>query len=70
VVVTNLAERRGWEEWEKSGWINMVERAQLNAGQLLCGHQLKPLHPGQDAELDDILHEAERYIYEELNPSH
>lgn len=70
VLVTNLAERLGWEEWEKSRCAGMVGRAQLKAVQLLRDHQLKPLAPGQDAEPDDIRYEAERKIYEELNPSH
>jgi trimethylamine:corrinoid methyltransferase-like protein len=53
--VTNLAERRGWGEWEKSGRDGMVERAQAKAANILTEHEVKPLDESQEAELDEIL---------------
>ncbi len=55
LLVTNLAERRGWGEWEKSGRDGMVERAQAKAANILTEHEVKPLDESQEAELDEIL---------------
>ena len=55
LLVTKLAERRGWGEWEKSGRDGMVERAQAKAANILTEHEVKPLDESQEAELDEIL---------------
>lgn len=62
LLVTRLAERLPWDEWERSGRENMVERAQAEAERLLAQHQVPPLTPDQERELDGIMAQAEREI--------
>ena len=57
--ITQLAERRGWDEWKKSGQEGMVKRAQVKAAKILAEHEVEPLSGAQEAELDAILHAAE-----------
>jgi trimethylamine--corrinoid protein Co-methyltransferase len=59
LLVAKLAERRGWDEWEKSGKTGMVERAQSKATQLLAEHQVEPLSQAQESELDAIMRAAQ-----------
>jgi trimethylamine--corrinoid protein Co-methyltransferase len=59
LLVTNLAERRGWDEWEKDGREGMFARADSKAGQLLDQHEAEPLSEAQGAELDAIMRAAE-----------
>lgn len=57
--ITHLAERRGWEEWQRSERVGMVERAQAKAEKLLAEHQVDPLSQAQERELDAIMNEAQ-----------
>jgi trimethylamine--corrinoid protein Co-methyltransferase len=59
VLLTNLAERGSWENWEANGQAGMAEHAQFEATHILKNHQVPPLSPDQDLELDEILHEAD-----------
>jgi len=59
LLITKLAERRGWDEWEKSSREGMVERAQAKAGKILAEHQVEPLSEAQETELDGIMRAAE-----------
>jgi trimethylamine--corrinoid protein Co-methyltransferase len=58
LLVTKLAERRSRDEWEKSGQVGMVQRAQAKAIKILNEHQVEPLSEAQEAELDRILQSA------------
>jgi trimethylamine--corrinoid protein Co-methyltransferase len=58
LLVTRLAERGGWSEWERRGRIELVQRAQERADKLLSEHQPLPLEPEQEKELERILNHA------------
>jgi trimethylamine--corrinoid protein Co-methyltransferase len=64
VFVTRLADRRGWEEFVRSGRTTMADRALVQAERLLAEHEVPPLSEDQERELDEIMREAER----ELSP--
>ena len=55
ILITQLAERRSWETWERDGQQGMAERAQAKAERLLAEHQVPPLDDAQERELDAIL---------------
>ena len=59
VMVTRLADRRPWEEWDQAGRDEMVDRAQAEAERLLAEHEVSPLREEQEEELDEIMLEAE-----------
>ena len=54
LLVTRLAERGGWSEWERRGRSDLVTRAQERADKLLSEHQPAPLEPAQEKELERI----------------
>lgn len=58
VLLTSLAERGAWENWETSGRKGMAERAQDEAERILEKHEIPPLSTDQERELDEILNEA------------
>jgi len=62
VLITELAERRPWEAWEREGQEGMAERAQAKAEHLLATHEVPTLSPEQERELDAILEAAEREL--------
>jgi trimethylamine--corrinoid protein Co-methyltransferase len=64
LLMTHLAERRSWETWDHSGRENMAERAQSEAEKILAEHQVEPLSPAQENELDAIMAEARRILVE------
>ncbi|MCS7283711.1 MAG: trimethylamine methyltransferase family protein [Anaerolineae bacterium] len=55
ILLSRLAERRSWGEWDQSGREGMAERAQAEAERLLAEHEVPPLSSEQERELDDIL---------------
>jgi trimethylamine--corrinoid protein Co-methyltransferase len=59
VLYTRLAERRSWEEWDRTGREGMAERAQAEAERILTEHRVPPLREDQERELDEILRAAE-----------
>ncbi|UCC63812.1 MAG: trimethylamine methyltransferase family protein, partial [Anaerolineae bacterium] len=62
VLVTRLAGRGSWEEWDRAGRDGMAERALAEAERLLSEHEVPPLAEGQERELDEILRVAEREL--------
>jgi trimethylamine---corrinoid protein Co-methyltransferase len=62
VLSTHLAERRPYQEWQRSGAQLMAGRAQAEARRLLAEHQVPPLTAEQEQELDDIMAEAAREL--------
>ncbi len=62
VLHTKLAERRSWEEWERSGRKGMADRGQAEAERLLAEHEVPPLSEDQEKALDEILQEAEKTL--------
>jgi trimethylamine--corrinoid protein Co-methyltransferase len=62
LFLTSLAERGSWETWEKGGRLGMVERAQAQADRILREHQVPPLEPSQEKELDRLMAAAERQL--------
>jgi trimethylamine--corrinoid protein Co-methyltransferase len=62
VLLTNLAERGSWENWEASNRAGMAERAHAEAVHILQHHKVEPLKADQERELDEILHEANRLL--------
>ncbi len=62
VMLTSLAERGTWENWEAHGREGMAERAQAEAMHLIQNHQVPPLSDDQERELDAILAEADRTL--------
>ena len=62
LLMTHLAERRSWETWDREGRENMAERAQSEAEKILAEHQVEPLSPAQEGELEAIMAEARRIL--------
>jgi trimethylamine--corrinoid protein Co-methyltransferase len=62
VLLANLAERGAFETWEKTGRQGMIERAQAETERILREHQVPPLEPAQEKELDAILAAAEKEL--------
>jgi trimethylamine---corrinoid protein Co-methyltransferase len=62
VFITRLAERSSWERWETGGRLGLAERAQAEAEQILREHQVPPLEPAQERELDAIMASAEHEL--------
>jgi trimethylamine:corrinoid methyltransferase-like protein len=54
-----LAERGTWEMWENGGRKGMAERAQDEAERILREHQIPPLEPIQEKELEALMAAAE-----------
>jgi trimethylamine--corrinoid protein Co-methyltransferase len=55
VFLTKLAERGSWEGWENTGRVGLVERATIEAQRILREHQVPPLEPAQERELDSLM---------------
>ncbi|MBO9370241.1 MAG: trimethylamine methyltransferase family protein [Chloroflexi bacterium] len=62
ILLSPLAERRPWEEWERTGREGMAERAQQEAERLLADHEVPPLAPEQERELDALTMHASNYL--------
>jgi len=62
VLLTTLAERGSWENWQAHGRQGMAERAQFEAMNILQNHQVPPLSDDQERELDEILIEADHKL--------
>jgi len=62
VMMTKLAERATWEQWEAGGKKNLAERAQSEAEKILREHQVEPLSDAQERELDRIMAAAEKEL--------
>lgn len=62
VQLTKLAERTSWEAWERKGKQGMVERAIAEAERILREHEVPPLEPQQEMELDAIMVAAEKEL--------
>ncbi len=62
LLLTHLAERGTWESWEAGGRQGMVERAQAEAEKIIREHQVPPLEPAQERELDALLSAAEQEL--------
>ena len=60
IYVTRLAARGSWEEWERGGRLRMAEQAQAQVERILAQHQVPPLAPEQERELDEIMNVAAR----------
>jgi trimethylamine---corrinoid protein Co-methyltransferase len=55
IYITRLAARGSWEEWERGGRLRMAEHAQAQVELILARHQVPPLAPEQERELDVIM---------------
>jgi trimethylamine:corrinoid methyltransferase-like protein len=62
VHITRLAERGSWDSWVNSGKESIMEKAQAEADRILGEHNVPPLEPAQEIELDRILSAAENEI--------
>lgn len=62
VLITKMAERGTWEQWEAGGRQNLAERAQAEAEKILREHQVDPLSDAQERELDRIMAAAEQEL--------
>ncbi len=61
IALTKLAERNSWETWEdKLGRKQMADYAADEAERILREHQVPPLEPQQEKELDRIMAAAEK----------
>ena len=58
LLVTRLAERGNWDEWDRRGLMDMVRRAQQRVDKLLSEADPLPLEAAQERELDRILNHA------------
>jgi len=62
LLLTRLAERRGWDEWDQAGRESMAERAQAKAEHLLARHEVSPLSNVQERELEETMRKAEAVL--------
>jgi len=62
VLVPQLAERREWEAWDASGQEGIADRAWAKAERLLAEHEVEPLSPVKEAELEQIMRAAESQL--------
>ncbi len=62
VLMTRLANRDTWEQWEAGGRKGLAERAQAEAERLLREHEVEPLEEAQTRELDALMAAAEREL--------
>ena len=61
LALTKLADRNSWETWEdKLGRKQMADYATDEAERILREHQVPPLEPQQEKELDRIMAAAEK----------
>lgn len=60
LALTKLAERNSWDTWEDKGRKQIVDHAIDEAERILREHQVPPLEPQQEKELDRIMAAAER----------
>ena len=60
LALTKLAERSTWESWEKNERKSIAEHAVAEAERILREHQVPPLEPQQEKELDAIMAAAEK----------
>jgi trimethylamine:corrinoid methyltransferase-like protein len=58
VLLTKLAERGTWENWETEGRIGFLERTNAEAERILREHTVPPLEDAQEIELDKIMEAA------------
>jgi trimethylamine--corrinoid protein Co-methyltransferase len=58
--MTKLAERNTWETWDKNERKSIADYAQAEAERILREHQVPPLEPQQEKELDRIMAAAEK----------
>jgi trimethylamine--corrinoid protein Co-methyltransferase len=58
IFITHLADRRSWEEWDRTGREGMGGRAQSKAEKLIAEHEPTPLSDDQEQALDEIMKEA------------
>jgi trimethylamine:corrinoid methyltransferase-like protein len=59
VLMTRLADRRAWAEWDAEGREGLADRAQAEAERLLAEHEVPPLAEDQERALDEIMQQAE-----------
>ena len=62
ILLTKLAVRHHWDEWDKAGRLGMAERAQAKAERLLVEHEVPPLTADQERELDELMREAQQSL--------
>jgi trimethylamine---corrinoid protein Co-methyltransferase len=62
VLLTRLAERGTWENWESEGRKGFLERAHAEAEKILREHLVPPLEAAQEKELDAIMSAAEKEL--------
>lgn len=55
MLTSRLVERGSWEEWERKGREGLAERAQAEAERLLAEHEVPPLTPEQERELEEMI---------------
>jgi trimethylamine--corrinoid protein Co-methyltransferase len=58
IFLTRIAERRPFAEWDRTGRDPMMKRAQATAQRLIAEHEVAPLDPAAEGELDRILNKA------------
>ena len=62
ILLTKLAVRHHWDEWDSAGRVGMAERAQARAERLLVEHEVPPLTADQERELDGLMREAQQSL--------
>ena len=62
VQLTKLAERTSWEAWDRNGRQGMAEHAANTAEKILREHEVAPLEPQQEKELDAIMAAAAKEL--------
>jgi trimethylamine--corrinoid protein Co-methyltransferase len=62
VLLTKMANRDTWEQWEDDGRQDLAKRPQAEAERILAEHEVEPLEDAQIRELDAIMAAAEKEL--------
>jgi trimethylamine:corrinoid methyltransferase-like protein len=62
ILITRLAERSTWSEWDKHGRSSMADRAVAEAERIISGRVIEPLEDNQERALNEIMLAAEKEL--------
>jgi trimethylamine--corrinoid protein Co-methyltransferase len=62
ILLTKLAERGTWADWDRKGRLTMAERGAAEADRLIKEHQVAPLEAQQERALDGMMKAADKEL--------
>jgi len=58
ILMTKLADRQSFAEWERSGHEGMAKRSIIEVERILAEHEVPPLDSYQELQVDEIMEAA------------